>query len=277
MELKLFYPRWGSADVAWTVFLDKVKKSGYQGVELGLPIENKERKEVLSVLADFEMDLVGQHWETKEVDFQKHREQYKRHLYNLVESDPLLVNTHTGMDFFSFGQNVELIELAEMIEQETRVPIVHETHRSRFAFAAHTCHAYLKELPFLKLTADFAHWTCVAESLLGNQEAAVKKAIEHTHHIHMRVGSSQSSQVLDPRDTNYVHELDRFTQWWLAMLENARGQNRSFMTLVPEQGPFPYGLYHKNTTDPMEDQWAVNEFIKDKVLGEWGRSQAGQD
>jgi len=269
MELIFFYPRWGSANISWPLFLEKVKKHGYQGIELSLPLDKQEKAEVLAILADFELKHVGQHYETKEVDFKKHKESYKRHLYNLLESDPILVNTHTGMDFFSFAQNAELLELAEKMENESGVPITHETHRSRFGFAPHICFDYLIELPFLKLTADFAHWTCVAETLLENQEIAVQKAIERTYHMHMRVGSTQSSQVQDPRDNNYASELDRFVKWWLAMIENAKKVNRPFFTILPEHGPFPYGIYHKDTKNPIEDQWEVNQFIKSKILTEW--------
>lgn len=269
MELKFFYPRWGSADMEWSVFLDRVKKNGYHGVEINLPLEKQDKKEICSILSDLELDFIGQHSETKEVDFKKHKEKYRAHLYNLTEANPMSVNTHTGMDFFSFGQNVELIELAEKIEQETGVPITHETHRSRFAFAAHICYKYLEELPFLKLTADLSHWCCVAESMLENQENAVKKAIENTYHIHARVGSPQGPQVIDPRDSNYSDELAQFNTWWSAMIENASEKNRSFIAITPEYGPFPYGLYHKNTTKTLEDQWEINAFIKNEVSREW--------
>lgn len=269
MQLILFYPRWGSAQMAWPKFLQKIKGEGYSGVELSFSLVPQENKQLLSILSDFDMQHIGQHWQTKAVNFKEHKEQYKRHLYTLVETEPLLINSHTGMDFFSFSQNIELIELAEKIEQETGVPIAHETHRSRFAFASHICLEYLTELPFLKLTADFAHWTCVAESLLENQEEAVAQSIAHTYHLHMRVGSSQSSQVQDPRDTNYRHELDRFMQWWMAILQKAAMEKRPFFSLVPEQGPFPYGLYQKNTQTPMAHQWETNTFLKNLVVEEW--------
>ena len=272
MELKFFYPRWGSAEIEWPIFLEKIRNASYQGVELSFSLDKKENKELLGMFSDFGMKHIGQHWQTKDVEFKKHKENYKRHLYNLAETEPLLINAHTGMDFFSFAQNVELIELADKIEQETGVPISHETHRSRFAFAAHVCFDYLVELPFLKLTADLAHWTCVAESLLENQKQVVIKTIAHTYHLHMRVGSSQSSQVLDPRDRNYSYELDRFIKWWMAMIENSAIKKRPYFTIVPEQGPFPYGLCHKDTQAPIVDQWKINEFIKNKVLEKWAKT-----
>lgn len=266
MLLKLIYPRWGSSDLAWPVFLTKVKKAGYNGVEIDLPLNSIKKKEICSILKDMELDFVAQHWETKEVNFKKHQELYKSHLYNLVEANPLLVNSHTGMDFFTHSQNSTLIELAHKIELETGVIITHETHRSRFSFAAHACLPYLEEYPFLKLTSDLSHWCCVAESLLENQPIAVQKAIEHTYHIHARVGSAQSPQVIDPRDSNYKTELDLFTEWWRLMIKNTLGKKRPFITVVPEYGPYPYSIYKTNTKIPLGNQWEINEFIKNHII-----------
>ncbi|SHI59040.1 hypothetical protein SAMN04487911_103166 [Arenibacter nanhaiticus] len=144
--------------------------------------------------------------------------------------------------------------------------ITHETHRSRFSFAAHACLSYLEDYPFLKLTADFLHWCCVAEPLLENQLTAVEKAIEHTYHIHARVGSAQSPQVIDPRDGNYKNELDRFNEWWRLMIKNALENKRSFITITPEYGPHPCTLYKTNTQIPMGDQWEINQFIQKEIV-----------
>jgi len=265
MQIKFIYPRWGSSDLRWSVFLNKIKNAGYEGVEIDLPLESIKKNEICSILKDLELDFVAQHWETKEVDFTKHQEQYRRHLYNLVEAHPLFVNSHTGMDFFSHSQNATLIEMAHKVELETGVIITHETHRSRFSYAAHACLTYLEEYPFLKLTSDLSHWCCVAESLLENQPKAVQRAIEHTYHIHARVGSAQSPQVIDPRDGNYKTELDLFTEWWCLMIKSAQTKKRPYITVTPEYGPHPYSIYKANTTIPLGDQWEINGFIKNHL------------
>jgi len=270
MEVKFIYPRWGSTDIELPIFLNKVKRNDYQGVEIDLPL-NREKKEVISLLKDFELDFIGQHWETKEINFNKHKEKYKRHLYNLVEAEPLLINSHTGMDFFSFSENAELIELAFSIEKETGIVITHETHRSRFSYAAHICFRFLKEFPLLKLTSDFSHWCCVAETLLENQKEATDLAIKHTYHIHARVGSAQSPQVIDPRSDTYFPELTQFKKWWLAMFENAQKEQRSFITVTPEYGPFPYALLHPKTNELLTEQMEINQFIKADLVKYWGK------
>ncbi|GGW48389.1 sugar phosphate isomerase/epimerase family protein [Arenibacter certesii] len=270
MHLKFIYPRWGSSDLPWPVFLKKVKEAGYHGVEIDLPLDSFKKKEICSTLTDFELEFVAQHWETKEVDFKRHAEMYKRHLYNLVEANPLFINSHTGMDFYSYAQNAKLLEMAHEIELETGVVMTHETHRSRFSFAAHSCLPYLEEYPFLKLTSDLSHWCCVAETMLENQTYAVKKAIAHTYHIHARVGSTQSPQVIDPSDDNYKNELDRFNEWWRLMIANAEKSNRAYITITPEYGPHPYTPYKPNTQMPMGDQWGINQFIRKQIADNYG-------
>lgn len=267
MHLKFIYPRWGSSELDWPAFLGKVKEAGYHGVEMDLPINLLQKKKICCLLKDFELDFVAQHWETKEVNFTKHQDNLKRHLYNLAEAKPLLINSHTGMDFYSYAQNAKLLEMAHSIEEETGVAITHETHRSRFSFAAHTCLPYLEEYPFIKLTSDFSHWCCVAESMLENQTIAIQKAIKHTYHIHARVGSAQTPQVIDPRDENNKNELDLFLKWWGDMLKNAIATEREYMTIVPEYGPHPYSLYYPNTKSPMRNQWDINNFVRKEILG----------
>lgn len=39
MKIKFFCPLWGSADLPMERFCEKVKKEGYDGVEMGLPLE----------------------------------------------------------------------------------------------------------------------------------------------------------------------------------------------------------------------------------------------
>ncbi len=265
MQLKLIYPQWGSAHLKWSHFLKKVKDVGYDGIEIPLPLVKKEKEQIISMVGDYGLEIVAQHWQTKAGDFKTHKTQYLEQLINLAESTPLLVNSHTGMDFFNYDQNAELIQLGLDVEQEYGIPITHETHRSRFSYAAHACKSYLKDFPNLKLTADFAHWTCVAETLLENQTEAVALAIEHTYHIHARVGSAQSPQVIDPTDERYADELAQFKKWWRAMIKNAKQKGRDYITIAPEHGPYPYATHLPHSDVLLADQWNTNQFIRQEI------------
>lgn len=266
MKVKFIYPQWGSTHVELSKFLEKIKKAGYSGVELGLPLDKKERNSIVSMVNEFELDLVAQHYHTDNSHFNMHRNSYERHLNSIVEIQPLFINSHTGKDFFSFSQNAELLKVGQEIEEETGIMIVHETHRSRFSFAAHICKEYLKEFPFLKLTSDFSHWCNVAESMLADQKEAVDLAIEHTFHVHARVGSAQSAQVIDPRDEAYKSELIQFKKWWKEMIKSSENRGLDELTFVPEYGPFPYSLYKPGSRELLADQWTINQFIKNEIL-----------
>jgi len=265
MKIKFICPHWGNGHLSFPAFLEKAKSADYEGVEIGWSFDKNENKKTLAHLKSFDLEWIGQHYQTATADFQQHKETYKRHLYSLAEAQPLLINSHTGRDFFSFEQNTELIQLAAEIEKETGVPIAHETHRSRFPFAAHRCYQFLQAFPEMKLTADLSHWCCVAESMLENQQKAVHKAIEQTYHIHARVGSSQSPQVLDPRDPAYAAELAQFKKWWQMMIDQAHLQGRDFVTVAPEYGPAPYALNKPYSEEPLADLWDINLFIKNEI------------
>lgn len=265
MEILFIYPQWGSAHLDLPVFLEKIKKAGYDGVELGLPIDKGERKYIADTVRRFDMALIAQHYHTDTSDFENHLDSFQQYLSFMAEEKPMLINSHTGKDYFSFEENAVLIKKAQSIEEETGVPIAHETHRSRFSFAAHECRKYLNAFPDLKLTTDLSHWTNVAESMLEDQQEAVHTAIDHTHHLHARVGSTQTAQVIDPRDQNYSAELDQFLEWWKLIIESAKARGLKKLTITPEYGPAPYQQNKPYTKTPLADQWEVNEFIREKI------------
>jgi len=265
VEIFFIYPQWGSAEVPLTDFFKKIKENGYNGVEMGLPMDKSECREVFKLADDFELQIIVQHYHTDTSDFEAHREDFKRHLYHFAEERPLLINSHTGKDFFSFQQNSELILLAHEIQKETNIPILHETHRSRFSFAAHICEKFLEEFPFLELTADFSHWCCVSESLLFDQKLVVEKAINRTSHVHARVGSSQTAQVIDPRIDIFSKELEQFKTWWKQIILKAHQRKRPFLSFTPEYGPAPYQQVHPLTKKNLADQWEINKFIKQQL------------
>lgn len=98
--------------MSYPLFFKKVKEAGYDGVEMSLPFSKKEKSDILHLLKELDLELVAQHWETSHPDPLLHKEIYKRHLLNLVEANPLFINSQTGKDYFSFEDNSDLIELA---------------------------------------------------------------------------------------------------------------------------------------------------------------------
>jgi len=151
MDIKYFCPVWGFRDMSIDKFADKVKEAGYDGIEMDVLAENKGREHVLNVLKERNLELIAQHWFTLDPDFHTHKTNYEANLKSLAEARPLFSNSHTGRDYFTFEQNLELIALAASIEIRTGVPVIHETHRSRFAFAAHITVPFLDAFPELRL------------------------------------------------------------------------------------------------------------------------------
>ena len=91
MKVLFFCPHWGSKDLPFEEFIDKVKHAGFDGVELSLPLDETERKAVISAIRNAELKYIGQHWETVNLNFEEHKKEYVKRLYNLATGEPLLM------------------------------------------------------------------------------------------------------------------------------------------------------------------------------------------
>lgn len=260
MDILFFCPRWGQAATTWDDFLKQVMLSGYDGIEASLPADDNEKAEMLTGLAKYDLKLIGQHWETVDVDFEKHYKEFETRLRNLAAIKPVFINSQTGKDHFSFEQNKKLISLADVVAKETGIPIIHETHRGKFSFAAHITKQFLQNIPGLRITLDISHWCNTAESLLHDQQEAVDLAISRTDHIHARVGFAEGPQIPDPRDPEWNDALQFHLQCWdkIIELKKANGQP---VTITPEFGPHPYMMNLPFTKQPVSDQWDINEHM----------------
>lgn len=260
MSILFFCPRWGQADTDWDVFLYTVKSSGYDGIEASLPDDENEKEKMLKGLAEHDLKLVGQHWETIEPDFKKHYTEYEMRLRKIADINPIFINSQTGKDYYSFEQNKKLIFLASEISDDTGITIIHETHRGKFSFAAHITKQYLHKLPDLRLTLDISHWCNTAESLLQDQLEAVEMAIARTDHIHARIGFAQGPQITDPRSPEWNAELEFHLNCWDKVVA-IKKKKRSSLTITPEFGPFPYMMTLPFTQQEVADQWEINKYM----------------
>jgi sugar phosphate isomerase/epimerase len=262
MKILFICPMWGNSDKPVDFFMEMVKKAGYDGIETSLP--NKDDllwKQTLKALKDFELHFVAQHHETANPDPELHLAEYGRRLENLVEARPLLVNTQTGKDWFSFEQNKRLITAARQISEKSGVKIVHETHRGKFSFNARVTADFLRDDPELRIAADFSHWCVVSESFLEDQEEAVSLAISRTDHIHARVGYPEGPQISDPRAPEWKRAMDTHIGWWDRIVENHRKKGTAVLTIAPEFGPPLYMPVLPYTGMPITNQWDVNVYM----------------
>ncbi|OAQ42009.1 xylose isomerase [Pedobacter psychrophilus] len=261
MLIKFFCPRWGSESLSWDDFCLKVKQEGYHGVESPVSLEEEEKKDMKTALDKYELLFIGQYYQSFDSNLEVNKIEFEQHLYNILELNPLLIDSQTGKDYFTAQQNKELFDLASIFSNDNNILIAHETHRNKALFAAHITMNLLNQNPEVKITADFSHWCNVSESLLEEQEKALKIAIERTVHIHARVGNSQSAQVSDPRSKQWGSELEAHLNWWDKIVENRAASNSNLLTITPEFGPYPYMPAIPFTKMPIANQWDINVYM----------------
>lgn len=261
MEIKFFCPLWGNEHLPFESFLHNVKEAGYDGVEMSFPLEPNEKWKLVESIKKHDLEIIAQHWETIDLDFDLHKRNFEVRLRNLAEIKPLFINSQTGKDYYSIEQNGELIKLANSIMSETDTKIIHETHRGKFSFAAHMIIPFLKLFPHLNLCLDISHWCCVAESFLEDQQESVTETINRTHHIHARVGHTQGPQVMDPRAAEFSDILERHITWWQMVIDKRKQERFETFTITPEFGAPPYQHLFPYTKQPIYSQWDVNVFM----------------
>jgi sugar phosphate isomerase/epimerase len=264
MKIKYLCPFWGSETIGPEVFVERVMEAGFDGVEINLPDNEDHQKKIVKYLNDNRLLFVAQQYlPSLNEDFATYRRRYIRRLEELAALGPLFINSHTGKDFWSFAQNCQLIEDAFLIQESTGVPVYHETHRGRFTFHPAQLLQFLDRYPALKITADFSHWCAVSESFLEDQRPSLERAIQHTGHIHARVGHTQSPQVTDPFVPEWEAALHTFVNWWQEIIQFNSSQGNTQMCICPEFGPAPYMPSLPYTNQPVNNQWLLNVKMKD--------------
>lgn len=255
MKISYFCTTWGQKTGSWDAFMMKVRNAGYDGIETSFPPSGEE-SEFLECLDKYGLYFIGQHWETSSADFELHRAEYINRLRSLTSLAPISINSHTGKDYFSFEQNKALLDVAAEIAAETGIPIFHETHRGRFAFAAHITRSYLEQTS-VELTLDVSHWCAVAESLLQDQAGALGAALDRTRHIHARVGFEQGPQVPDLTSPQYNSALQFHLECWDRVVLQLKDHGRPMLPVTAEFGPPPYMQLY-SAPEAADRQWQMN-------------------
>lgn len=264
MEIRFFCPVWGMTEPDLESKLRRIKAAGFDGVELGATKYATNIEEAKSLLEKYQLLFIAQTW-TVGNNVEEHMRSLEEQVAFNRQINPVYINSQSGKDHFSVEDNMRLLQFAETLSQKYDIKIIHETHRGRFAFAAHVTDQYLDAFPSMNLTADFSHWCCVSESLLEDQSQYIDKAIEHAVHIHARVGYAEGPQVTDPRAGEWQAALDKHLTWWDRIVEKNRRSGLPMQTITPEFGPALAAYMHTLpfTNMPVADQWNINCYIKD--------------
>lgn len=269
LDIKFFCTNWGMQE-PWDSFCSRVKEAGYDGVETWLPGSEDERTAMFSAFEKYGLEFIFLNSGSGK-DFDAYLENFRENLRRVVSYKPVLVNCHTGKDHFSFEQNRALILAAAEISRESGIPVVHETHRGRFSFAAHIAREYLERIPELKLTLDISHWCNVHESMLGDLDTAVSLALSRTEHIHTRVGFPEGPQVNDPRAPEWKEVLQQHLEWWDGVVAAKMQRGDSLLTITPEFGPPDYMPTLPYTRQPLSSQWDINVFMMNLLKERYGK------
>ncbi|SEL63389.1 hypothetical protein [Parapedobacter koreensis] len=283
MDIEFFCPRWGSEHVPWQVFAQRIKDDGFAGVEVFPLGDRTSNEDMVAILSDMGLSYILIHAELEEgADFGRYLNALERNLYALLSyqhasAKPRFIVSQTGREYYSRDQMAVCFDLCNRISQESSVPIIQETHRNKWSYAAHVVKDYLMAFPTLELALDLSHWVCVSESYLEDQEDAIALAIQHTKHIHARVGFPQGPQVTDPRAPENREALHHHLGWWDRWIKHlAKTGNRS-ATITPEFGPYPYMAYLPHTTQPLSDQYELNCWMKQLLERRYATVQDDMD
>ena len=243
-------------------YMAKVKKEGYDGIEIWWPMEKKEQDELFATLKKYNLEagfLCG----AQQSNYKEHFEFFKKMIdaaANNTIQKPLYINCHSGRDYFTYEENKSFIDHTTPLSKSTGIIICHETHRSRMLFAAPVARQYIKKNPALRITFDVSHWCNVSETLLHDQQETVNLTLERTDHIHARIGHPEGPQVNDPRAPEWDDAVKAHVAWWDKVVERKK-QNGQRLTMLTEFGPVDYMPSMPYTRKPLSDQWEVNVYM----------------
>lgn len=263
-KVLFFQTDWGN-QLPLESFLERTRASGYDGIEVWFPTDTEKRKTLLTALERHGLKVIFLHGTNKSLPFKESLENYKQGLESALKHKPVLVNCHTGSDFFTFEENRAFIDAANTISSKYGIPVYHETHRGRFNYSLPVTNTYLSKIPDLKLTLDISHWMVVHESLLEGMQQQLAPVIARSHHIHARIGHAEGPQVNDPKAPEWKRALDRHVGIWEAVIKKGWQEHNGIFTVTTEFGPPDYMPTVPYTKMPLSDQWEANVFMMEAI------------
>lgn len=257
-SLLIFATNWGF-NGSYDEFCAKARAAGYDGCEIWWPGDSSDRKKLLDALAKNNLKI-GFLYGSGEKDFAKHEAQFNQFLSEAATTKPVYINCHSGKDYFTAEQKEKLIKHSITVSAQSGVPVYHETHRGRGLYSAPVTEELIKRVPGLRLTLDISHWCNVHESYLEDQAETINLALNHTDHIHARIGHPEGPQVNDPRAPEWDYAVKTHFAWWDKVVEEKKKAGKQ-MTFLTEFGPIDYMPALPYTRQPVADQWAINVYM----------------
>ena len=260
MELKVLKSFWGMENIPYSKKIELIGKAGYDGVEW----RNGEipDREFRAMLDDHRLDFVG-YVPARDAD------DLERKVEAALPMNPLHFNVHGGWDAMSDAEGRAFFERGLELERSVGVKLCFETHRQFILYSPWRTLHYLKELPDLKINADFSHWVNVCERLPDDQAEALEFACRKAHYIHGRIGHTQGPQVGDPA----APEWATFVEWHEKQWDRIRGaheeRGEEYIAFLSEFGPPPYMPTLPHTKQPVADLWDVCLWMTHRIRKRW--------
>lgn len=261
MKLLILCTQWGSEQLQLEDFFSRVKEAGYDGIDTWMPEDANERKKFISLLDEYQLNIVSHQHQAKGNNIKEFCKSLEYYLHLSMECNPLLINSHSGRDYFSLDEQLKLIDTVEEFSVKHNIVVAHETHRGRIGYSPYNAMELFKHRSSMKITADFSHWTCVTESWLEHSPEIMEEAIRRTKHVHARVGYTQGPQIPDPRLQAWKEPVGFFLGIWKQIIEYQKSIGTDFFTMTTEFGPPPYMWTNLSDGLPVVSQWNINCYM----------------
>src|SRR5258705_6605789 len=131
MKLLILCPQWGNENLPLEDFFLKVKEADYDGIDTWIPGEMNERKKFISLLDKYQLDIVCHQHQANGNDIDEYCRSLEYYLSLSLECHPLLINSHSGRDYFTIDQQLRVIDTVEEFSVKNNIVVAHETHRGR--------------------------------------------------------------------------------------------------------------------------------------------------
>jgi sugar phosphate isomerase/epimerase len=196
-------------------------------------------------------------------------EALKKDLDQAAKHDLESVTVHAGRHRWTPSEGAKFFDEALRVVEASKLKVNFETHRGRLLYEPVQTAEYVRQFPELHLVADFSHWACVTESLLGDQDDHLQAAIPRVRHLHARVGHEEGPQVPDPRSERWSGHVEAFGKMWDRIRQAHIDRGEAEMTVDPEFGPPNYLWSDPVTGRPLADLFDVCVWMRDTLRTRW--------
>jgi hypothetical protein len=247
MKIEYYRTLWGLTKPL-KGYLEDLPSRGFKGIETSLIFHSPDE---LLIIKSSNLKLILLIL-TFGNTVKEHLENLHEQLKNCMSFNPVKINIHGGCDYWNDLEIEQYFNKVIEYQNEFKIPIIHETHRSRILYNPFITKKILQKYPTLSITADLSHWVLVCERHLNTPEFKDIMILvnQRTEHIHARPSTTQSIQLDHIFDSTFKQDLDCFKKYWFGILE--------------EKKKFPYGAVKPNSGGVLSRD--LEECVDDVVL-----------